>query len=242
VRGRAVLARLAAALFLFLAPSAATAQSSVADIPLAGGAKERVLFIGAANPAATLVMLAGNFLIRTRALWAAQGFAIEILGSLDDKSLNGERLTTAYTEAIGRAVDFARRQVKAPVWPVGTSNGTIAAVNGGARLGGKIAGVVLTSSVTRSFDESVFKADLGAIAVPMLIVANRGDTCLASPPEDAPRLAAALARSPKTGVMLVDSNEIRSAPCEAFSPHGYYGIESEIVARIAAWVRAAGPR
>jgi hypothetical protein len=262
VAGFAVMLALgsAAALRVFGAPGPAAAQANVADIPLPGGASERVLFIGAANPAATLVMLAGgdgvvgidsnggigalagNFLVRTRALWPAQGFAVEILGAPGDEPLTGQRLSPAYAEAIGRAAAFARRQVAAPLWLVGTSNGTIAAANGAARLGNGVAGVVLTSSVTRGSGESVFRADLGAIAVPVLIVANRGDTCPASPPQDAPRLAAALSRSPRTEVVLFDSGDFRSSPCQGFSPHGYFGIEPQVVARIAAWIRASGLR
>ena len=43
----------------------------------------------------------------------------------------------------GKAVDFVGGRTKVPVWLVGTSQGTTAAVGGAARLGDKIAGVVL---------------------------------------------------------------------------------------------------
>ena len=97
----------------------AAAQNVVADIPLANGGSERVAFAGPAKPAAILVMLAGgdgtvgitdsgsidhlagNFLLRTRSLWLAQGFAVEILGAPNNVSLNGQRHTAAYTDAIG---------------------------------------------------------------------------------------------------------------------------------------------
>jgi hypothetical protein len=48
-------------------------------------------------------------------------------------------------------VDFARRRANAPVWLVGTSQGSTAAANGPAHLGSKVAGMVLTPSVTRQF-------------------------------------------------------------------------------------------
>jgi pimeloyl-ACP methyl ester carboxylesterase len=255
------LARLAAVAFGLFGCAAASAQGVVADLPLPGGGEERVVFVGPANPSETLVMLAGgdgiveidssgyigrlggNFLLRTRALWLETGVAVEILGPPNGKSLLGLRHTAEYAEAIGRAVDFARGKADAPVWLVGTSNGTIAAVNGAARLAGRIAGVVLSSSVTRwsRSNETVFDSDPGAIAAPALIVANRGDRCPVSPPEDAPRIAAAMTRAAKKEVVLFDSSEIRSAPCEAMSPHGYLGIEREVVGRIVGWIRAAAP-
>ena len=241
---------------------AASAQSVVADLPLAGGDSERVVWLGAANPAATLVMLAGgdgmveidgsgniahlggNFLVRTRALWQAQGMAVLILAPPGGRSLLGQRHTPDYADAIGRAADFARTKANAPLWLVGTSQGSTAAANGAARLAGKVAGVVLTSSVTRRnrSGETLFDSDPAAIAVPALVVANRGDGCPASPPEDAPRIAAALARAPRKEVLLFDSRAIRSPPCEAMSPHGYYGIEREVVGRIAQWIGAAAGR
>ena len=69
----------------------------------------------------TIGRYAGNFLLRTRPLWLAQGFAVEILGAPNNASLNGQRHTDAYADAIGRAVDFARTKASAPVWLVGTS-------------------------------------------------------------------------------------------------------------------------
>jgi pimeloyl-ACP methyl ester carboxylesterase len=234
----------------------ASAQAVAADVPLESGS-ERVLFAGPSNPRAILIMLPGgdgiveigntaaggrlanNFLIRTQQLWLGQGFAVEILGSPQNASLLGQRHTPAYAAAIDRAIDFARTRANAPVWLVGTSQGSTAAANGAARLGGKVAGVILTSSVTRQSQsgETVFDANPGAIAVPALIVANQGDTCAATSPADAAVLAGYLTRSPRKEVILVQSSDSRSPPCEGMSPHGFFGIESQVVQRIAEWIR-----
>jgi pimeloyl-ACP methyl ester carboxylesterase len=175
--------------FLLASVQPAATQNVVSDIPLAGGGSERVVFTSPANPAAILVMFSGgdgiveiadsgtiyrssgNFLMRTRPLWLAQGFAVEILGAPNNASLNGQRKTEAYADAIGRAVAFARTKAGAPVWLVGTSAGTTGAANGAARLTGRVAGLVLTSSVTRqnSGGETVFDTNLAAITVPVLI-------------------------------------------------------------------------
>ena len=238
----------------------AAAQNSVIDIPLPAGV-QRALLAGPADPPATLIMFAGgsgivdiaddgairslaaNFLIRTQALWLAQGFAVMILGSPNRASLLGQRHTPGYAAAIHRAVELAGTRARAPIWLVGTSQGSTAAANGAAQVGG-VAGVVLTSSVTRAGQagETVFDSDPGRIAVPGLVVANRGDTCPTTPPEDAPVLAGHLSRSPRVETMLFSSSRTQSAPCEAMSPHGFLGIEGEVVQRIAAWIKAVPGR
>jgi len=237
-----------------------SAQNFATDIPLPSGGSERVLLAAPANPRAILVMFPGgsgivdisasgtttnrNFLVRTLPLWVAQGFAVEILGAPNGASLLGERHTPGYLAAIDSAVDFARSRAAVPIWLVGTSQGSTAAANGAAHLGGKIAGVVLSSSVTRHgrSGETVFDAEPGLIAVPVVVVANQSDTCMVTPPGDAPSIVAALARSSRKDLIVVSSNQIQSDPCEAMSPHGYLGIEAAVVQRISDWIRAAPVR
>jgi pimeloyl-ACP methyl ester carboxylesterase len=169
-----------AAAFLLALSEPVAAQNVVSDLPLVGGRSERVVFTSPSNPAAILVMFAGgdgtvdiadtgtidrhagNFLVRTQPLWLAQGFAVEILGAPNNASLNGQRHTEAYADAVGRAVDFARTRASVPVWLVGTSAGTTGAANGAARLTAKVAGLVLSSSVTRQYPggETVFDTNL----------------------------------------------------------------------------------
>ena len=238
----------------------ASAQNFATDIPLPSGGSERVLFAAPASPRAILIMFPGgpgivgiaasgtttnlNFLVRTLPLWLAQGFAVEILDAPNGTSLLGQRHTAGYVAAIDRAVDFVHSRGDAPVWLVGTSQGSTAAANGAAHLGGKIAGVVLSSSVTRQGrgGETVFDSEPGLIAGPALVVANQGDTCMLTPPGDAPNLVATLARSRRKEVILVSSNQIQSDPCEAMSPHGYLGIEPAVVQRISDWIRSAAAR
>jgi hypothetical protein len=117
-------------------------------------------------------------------------------------------------------------------------------VNGAARLGGKVAGVVLTSSVTQQSrsGETAFSAGANAVAVPALVVANSRDSCSASPPSDAPTILAAMAGSPWKEMMLFDSSAMQSDPCGALSPHGYLGIEASVIQRTAGWISAAPGR
>ena len=240
---------------LALCPLPAAAQAIVQDI---GG--ERVMIAGPSNPRAIVFVFAGgdgtvafnsagqvthmggNLLIRTQPLWQAQGFAYATLGS--SSSPFGRRHTPAYAETIARAIDFARSRANIPVWLVGTSQGAIAAANGAAHLPGRVAGVVLTSSVAghSMSGETGFDSDLGAIAVPALVVANRSDTCGSAGPGFAPQILASLSRAPKKELIYFDSHLLQSDPCEAMSPHGYLGIEAEIVRHVSDWIRAASGR
>jgi hypothetical protein len=239
-----------------------TAPSSpaVSDVSIGGGT-ERVLFLAGQRPLAIAVLLpggdgiigldehgsvrrGGNFLVRTRDQWVAQGFAVLLPDTPNGTSLLGQRHLMAYADAIGRAIDFGRSHANLPVWLIGTSQGSTAAVNGAAHLGAKVSGAVLTSSVTRlgRAGETLFDAEPGLVAVPVLVVSNRYDTCAVSPPGDAPTVLAALIRSSRKELMMVESNQIRSDPCEAMSPHGYLGIENVVVQRISEWIKAAGSR
>ena len=172
-------------------------------------------------------------------------FKIALLpGPPNGASLLGTRHTPGYLAALGAVIDYARSRVNAPVWLIGTSQGSTGAANGAAHLTPKVAGVVLTSSVTRigRADETVFDADPGTIAVPALVVSNSGDPCRVSPPGDGQRLLAALTRSPRKELILVQSSQFQSDPCEALSPHGYLGIEAMVVQRIADWIKTAPGR
>src|SRR5260370_433017 len=80
------------------------------------------------------------------------------------------RISLGCLGVLGRASDSARSRAKAQTWLVGTSQGSTAAANGAAHLGGKIAGLVLTSSVTRPnrSGETVFDSEPGLIPQPAL--------------------------------------------------------------------------
>ena len=152
----------------------------VVDLPLGAGLMQRVLRDVPARPRATLVMLPGgsgdvgvrrdgdvlhgdNFVVRTRSDWVARGYAVLIPDTVDRSNLRGVRSSMAYAELVQGLAAYARRQIGGPVFLVGTSQGTIAAMNGAAHARpGLLSGVVLTESVSvpgRLSTETVFDAD-----------------------------------------------------------------------------------
>lgn len=232
------------------------------DLPLGDGLSQRVLYDAPPNPRATLVMLPGgsgdigvrrdgdlrhadNFVVRTRTDWVARGYAVLIPDTVDQANLRGLRSSPVYGRLVDGLATYARDQAAAPVFLVGTSQGTIAAVNGAAHARpGLIAGLVLTESVSvpgRRSTETVFDADPQGVRVPVLVVANRDDACDVAPPEMAPRIAAAMAHAPSVRVLTVGGGMQRSdRACGSLSPHGYYGIEQEVVGGIAGWLQTHG--
>ncbi|HVM80913.1 MAG TPA: alpha/beta hydrolase [Stellaceae bacterium] len=241
----------------------AVAAGTTVDLPASDGGKQRVLYLPAGNPSAALIMFpggngvvklssdgnfgaGGNFLVRTRELWVQQGMAVAIPDVPTNRSsLFNYRTTADYADDVGKIVAYVRTQTKAPIWLVGTSQGTNAAVGAASRLThGEIAGVVLTSTLTREgakpdLKETVFKANLAAINVPVLILSHSGDKCDITPPGDAERVKAALKASPKVEIVMVSGGlPPQSPPCEARAEHGFLGIEPEVVARIAGWIKS----
>jgi hypothetical protein len=102
----------------------------------------------------------------------------------------------------------------------------------------------VASSITgpSSSGETLFDSEPELVAVPALIVANTGDTCPASPPADAAKIAAALAHAPRKQVVYMQSVAIEGQPCEGMSPHGFFGIEAATIERIAEWIGATPTR
>lgn len=244
------------------ARQALVAGERAVDLPLGDGPDQRALYDAPPLPRATLIMLPGgsgdigvrrdgdlghedNFVVRTRAEWVARGFAVLIPDTVDRANLRGVRSSPAYGRLVDGLAAYARDQAPAPVFLVGTSQGVIAAMNGAAHARpGLIAGLVLTESVSvpgRRSTETVFDADPQGVRVPVLVVANRDDACEVAPPEMAPLIAAALTSSPSIRVLVVSGGMQRSdRSCGSLSPHGYYGIEQEVVGKIAGWLQTHG--
>lgn len=235
------------------------ASEQVIDLPLGGGEHQRILIAAPGHPRGTIVMLPGgagdvgverdgdlrhgdNFVVRTRALWNAKGYAVLIPDTIDRANLRGLRSSPAYARLVDDLIGFAHRQVPGPVFLLGTSQGSIAAMNGAAHADPRsLAGVVLTESVSvlGGSGETVFDADPQGVRVPALVVANRDDRCNVAPPQAAQRIAAAMTESRDVRVLMVSGGVTRSKKdCGSLTPHGYYGIEQQVVTGIVQWMDA----
>ena len=241
------------------AEQAAAGTEQVLNLPIGAQEHQRILYVAPTHPTGTIVMMPGgsgdvgierdadlrhddNFVVRTRALWVARGYAVVIPDALDHENMRGLRSSPEYAAVVDALVEFGHTRLKdQPVFLLGTSQGSIAAMNGAAHAQpGQLAGLVLTESVSRlgGSHETVFDADPAGVRIPALVVANRDDACNVAPPADAPKIASAMRNSPSARVLYVSGGINRSRKaCGSLTPHGYYGIEQPVVAQIADWIQ-----
>jgi len=239
--------------------TAASQVVEIADLPSASGGTQHVWYAAPAKPWAMAIVFIGgdgvvpfeadgslkggrSIFLRTRQLWLDQGIAVLVAGK--PSSLTGiwmYRLTDAYAQDIQALVEFARARTPVPIWLFGHSLGTNAVASGASRLtGGQIAGVVFGSATTQHAPskEIVFDVPLAAINVPALVIAHEQDACPNSPPDGGSRLRAALTGSPANDLVFFSGGEPSGGPCDNTALHSFVGLDQEVVARVATWMRS----
>ncbi|MCX7671324.1 MAG: alpha/beta hydrolase, partial [Anaerolineae bacterium] len=124
-------------------------SEQVVDIPTRPGVTQRMVVLSAPQPRATAILLAGghgglqifrngsfrwgegNFLVRSRRLFAEQGLQVIVLDAPSDRQmppfLAGFRQRPEHVEDVKAVIAWARAQAKVPVWLIGTSRGTLSA-------------------------------------------------------------------------------------------------------------------
>ena len=140
------------------------ATERVFKLPPSSGERQRILYVALhALPRATVVMLPGgagnieltgdgevrrgeNFVVRTREMCAAKGYAVVIPDTIDHANLRGVRSSSEYASVVEALIRFAYAQAPGPVFLLGTSQSSIAAANGATHSDpGTLAGVVFPS-------------------------------------------------------------------------------------------------
>jgi hypothetical protein len=160
----------------------------------------------------------GNFLIRSRALFASGPF----VAASSDATTSPERI-------LAIAGDLQKRFGPLKVYVVGTSRSTESTMALAAPLDGKVAGFVHSSSMSAiaTFDPRKFNSR-------HLIVLHRMDACRVTRPS----AGEASHRNYGTELIEMDGGKSTGDDCEAFAYHGYNGIEAQTVDKIKAWIVA----
>ena len=185
--------------------------------------------------------LGGNFLIRSRHAFRRHGFTTVVFDSpsVSTHDLRPFHHGQTFANDVGKVIHHLRRTYGLPVWVIGTSRGTVAVGNVAARLGKNAPdGVVFSSSLfdgNRTAD--VYDLPLEDIQAPSLIVHHREDGCLYTLPGGVNRLRDRLTGAKRVGVMWFEGGYARGNPCQARGYHGFNGIEDEVIAKIAAWIK-----
>jgi hypothetical protein len=168
-----------------------------------------------------------------------------------EDGLAGFRITTQHAEDVGKVIADVRARTNMPVWLVGTSRGSISAVNTAARLAGPSGpdGLVLTSALMSGFSggrkpwvaQTVFDLPLETIRLPILVVGHVADKCIRSPPALMTDITART-NSAREQIITVSGGPGRSgAPdidaCEGRAPHGFVDQEAEVAAGMARFIQ-----
>jgi pimeloyl-ACP methyl ester carboxylesterase len=192
----------------------------------------------------TMTSLSGNFLVRSRDLFSAQGLAVAVIDAPSDRQqpphLDYFRDTTAHVADVKAAIIWLRQELKLPVWLVGTSRGTQSVAFIATQLtpaDGGPDGIVLTSTILADHrSRPVPDMALHRISVPVLVTHHRQDSCRTCRFSDLPWLTNKLRHLARTETLIFDGGNNEGPPCESRAYHGYNGIETDVVARIATWI------
>jgi pimeloyl-ACP methyl ester carboxylesterase len=255
-----------AAALLLTAYGAAAAELVALDTR--SGVEQRLILLRPDGPpAASVILFAGgkgalnlssflgapsiawgknNFLVRTRDQFAEQGFLVAVVDAPSDRQskkgmLGGFRTSAEHVQDIDAVIAYLREQADVPVWLVGTSRGTESAAHLAIRSTENPAGLVLTSSMSERNAKGTALPDmaLSQVTIPTLLVAHERDACPKTPPAGAGTIAGLLTAAPAVEVKRFSGGDTpRSKPCQAMSYHGFLGIEDEVVAAIAAFIKA----
>ena len=249
--------------FLVFLAIAAQAQSvqKVVDVATRSGVSQRMLVLSPPEPKAAVILFPGghgglqllpsgsfkwgegNFLVRSRQLFADQGLIVAVVDAPSDRQsppfLSGFRQTPEHAADIKAVIAWLRGQAKVPVWLVGTSRGTQSAAYVAIELAGPDGpdGVVLSSTIlTDNKGRPVLAMPLAKLRIPVLVVHHEQDGCDLCRFSDIPALIDKLSNSPRKQVLAFKGGQNRGDPCEAFAYHGFNGLERDVVGQTATWI------
>ncbi|NIO12219.1 MAG: alpha/beta hydrolase [Deltaproteobacteria bacterium] len=227
------------------------------------GAEQAFLFLKVKKPSASFILFAGgsgeiifddgvihrdtNFLVRSRFRFAEEGFNVAVVDSPSDyRNLRGARSTYFHALDIKGVIAYLREVSPAPVWLIGTSRGTISAANAASQLKvGGADGLVLTATV---FEPSggggtLTDVDLRRITIPTLFVHHKDDRCFVTPYGAVTPHMRLMENAPKVEQIAFEGGQSGGGRhCDAEGPHGFLGIEDEVVHSISNWIKANNPR
>ena len=206
------------------------------------------------TPAGEITKLTGNQLVRTRAKYRAKGYHTLVPDLAPDMKVGNEdvvpgyRVSLNYAKDIGAMVKYLRTNGAEPVVVIGTSRGSGGAANAVAKLTNarRPDAVIYTSAFLNGDCSDIINLwcltndQPELLDLPTLVLWHVDDECFVTPPSAVPLFKTwwesgtdrRLARKSFTG-----GAEPQSGPCEAKSPHGFWGLDQQVVDVATAWIR-----
>jgi len=237
-------------------------SGKVVDIPTRPGVTQRFLYLAPENARASVILFPGghgglqirdngsfrwgdgNFLVRTRQIFADSGLAVVIIDAPSDRQsapfLGGFRQTPEHVADVKAVIAWLKQQAKIPVWLIGTSRGTQSAAFVATQLAVPDGpdGLVLTSTIlTDDKGRPVPEMPLEKITIPVLVVHHEQDGCKHCSYSDIPRLMNKLSATQRKELVSFKGGKDRGDPCEAFAYHGFNGLEEDVIGKIVSWIK-----
>jgi len=187
----------------------------------------------------------GNFLIRSRDLFAEQGFVVLIPDVPSDQGdLRSFRIGEDHAYDVKAMIAWLRQHNPGkPVWLIGTSRGVLSVASVAAKISSEQGpdGIILSASVTRPSNagaDSLQDVELEKIMVPTLLVHHEQDECYVTPFEDIPELFNDFKQVKSKQIKSYRGGENLGHECRSKSYHGFKGIEGAVVNDVSDWIRA----
>ncbi len=222
--------------------------------------RQNFLLVDRENPSAVVILFPGgqgtlklkvkgdkviipktsNFLVRSHKHFVKRGFIVALMDApiIDGKSglSTPYRMSPDHAQDMDKVVRYLKRY-KLPIWVIGTSRGSISAVNAAKSVKG-LSGLILTSSVTRENKRGpgIIQMGLGTITIPTLVVSHKDDGCHVTPASDTPEVVKSLTASSHAKAKYFSGGREVSHPCRGKSHHGFLGIEKKVVKSIARFI------
>jgi hypothetical protein len=181
----------------------------------------------------------GNFLVRSRRHWLEHDLLVVVMDSPSDQwatFAQGFRATARYGADIAALLHQISQRYRVDDWTfVGTSEGSVSAFHAARMNPGLAKRVILTSSLwsaTRN-GNGLSDADWSALKAPLLFVHHEMDPCQYTSYGEA-RRHAARTRSPL--ITVRGGGPAKGGACQAFSAHGFVGVERRVVQAMRGWV------
>lgn len=197
----------------------------------------------------------GNQLVRTRANYARAGYAVLVPDVAPDLKqgnsvTSGSRWSQAQADDVAAVVKHARTLAPA-VHLVATSRGTLPAIKVATT---KTAGperpdtLVVTAGMLMDFGGNQPSAQksvghLDRIGQPTLLVWHKNDGCAYTPASSAARAKPLFKGAKRVDIRIIDGGQPMPAgedPCNARSPHGFLGLDQEVVDIVTTWIAEHG--
>jgi hypothetical protein len=182
----------------------------------------------------------GNFLVRSRRHWLDQETLVAVIDAPSDEWATFSqafRATPRYGSDIASLLSEVAKAYPVGEWTfVGTSEGSISAFYAARMNPGLAKRVILTSSLfsaTRN-GAGLTEARFEELKAPLLWVHHQDDPCQYTAYREAKRHAE---KSMSPLVTVRGGGPEKGGACQAFTAHGYVGVERPVVLAMRSWVK-----